>query len=73
LNDASRFHAGALTMLMFIWFAMMAQAFMPGGDRIAAFQAHSFETHLRNEIGVSELVGAAGHVARYTPLTARAR
>jgi hypothetical protein len=60
-------------MLMYIWFAVMVQAFMPGGDRIAAFQAHSFETHLRNEIGASDLVGAATHVARYTPLTARAR
>jgi hypothetical protein len=60
-------------MLMYIWFAVMAQAFMPGGDRIAAFQSHSFETHLRNEIGANDLVGAAGHVARYTPLTARAR
>jgi hypothetical protein len=60
-------------MLMYIWFAVMVQAFMPGGDRLAAFQAASYETHLRNEIGVNALVGAAGHVARYTPLTARAR
>jgi hypothetical protein len=60
-------------MLMYIWLAVMMQAFMPGGDRIAAFQAHSFETHLRNEIGMTQLVGAASHMARYTPLTARAR
>lgn len=60
-------------MLMYIWFAVMMQAFVPGGDRVSAFQAHSFETHLRNEIGSNDLVGAAGHVARYTPLTARAR
>jgi hypothetical protein len=51
----------------------MVQAFVPGGDRIAAYQAHSFETHLRNEIGANDLVGAASHVVRYTPLTARAR
>ena len=60
-------------MLMYIWFAVMVQAFMPAGDRIAAFQAHSFESHLRNEVCRSDLVGAAGHMARYTPLTARAR
>jgi hypothetical protein len=60
-------------MLMYIWFAVMVQAFMPGGDRLAAFQSASFETHLRNEIGANALVGAAGHVVRYTPLTARAR
>ncbi|MBX3428688.1 MAG: hypothetical protein KF779_03785 [Hyphomonadaceae bacterium] len=60
-------------MLMYIWFAVMMQAFVPGGDRLAAFQSASFETHLRNEIGAGDLVGAASHVARYTPLTARAR
>jgi hypothetical protein len=60
-------------MLMYIWFAVMMQAFVPGGDRIAAYQSHSFESHLRNEIGANQLVGAAGHIARYTPLTARAR
>ena len=60
-------------MLMYIWFAVMVQAFMPGGDRLAAFQSASYETHLRNEIGANTLVGAAGHMARYTPLTARAR
>lgn len=60
-------------MLMYVWFAVMMQAFMPGGDRRAAFQSASYETHLRNEIGVHDLVGAAGHMARYTPLTARAR
>jgi hypothetical protein len=51
----------------------MVQAFMPGGDRIAAYQSASFETHLRNQIGANDLIGAASHVARYTPLTARAR
>ncbi|MEQ1820304.1 MAG: hypothetical protein ABL871_17015 [Terricaulis sp.] len=60
-------------MLMYMWFAVMVQAFMPGGDRLAAFQSASFETHLRNEIGGSDLIGAASHVVRYTPLTARAR
>jgi len=60
-------------ILMYIWFSVMVQAFMPAGDRVVAFQAHSFESHLRNEIGASDLVGAASHVARYTPLTARAR
>jgi hypothetical protein len=60
-------------MLLYIWIAVMVQAFMPGGDRIAAYQAHSFETHLRNELIGGDALGAAGHVARYTPLTARAR
>ncbi len=60
-------------MLMYIWFSVMVQAFVPGGDRLAAYQSASFETHLRNEIGGGDLIGAAGHVVRYTPLTARAR
>jgi hypothetical protein len=60
-------------MLLYIWFAVMVQAFMPGGDRIASLHAGAFEAHLRTEIEGAALVGAAGHVARYTPLTARAR
>ncbi|MBC7768567.1 MAG: hypothetical protein H7124_07250 [Phycisphaerales bacterium] len=60
-------------MLMYIWFAVMVQAFMPGGDRIASFQSGAFESRLRAEIEAPALVGAASHVARYTPLTARAR
>jgi hypothetical protein len=60
-------------MLMYIWFAVMMQAFMPGGDRIASLHAGAFEAHLRAEIEGPALVGAAGHIARYTPLTARAR
>lgn len=59
-------------MLLYIWFAVMMQAFMPGGDRIASLQAGAFEAHLRAEAGSSALIGAAGHVARYTPLAARA-
>jgi hypothetical protein len=46
---------------------------MPGGDRIASLSAGAFEAHLRAEIDAPALVGAAGHIARYTPLTARAR
>lgn len=60
-------------MLVYIWMCVMMQAFMPGGDRIASYQAGSFEAHLRAEIDSPALVGAAGHVARYTPLVARAR
>lgn len=59
-------------MLMYIWFAVMVQAFMPGGDRIASLQAGAFEAHLRAEIETPAVIGAAGHVARYTPLAARA-
>ncbi len=61
-------------MLMYIWFAVMLQAFVPGGDRIASLHAGAYEAHLRAEIeGAPSVIGAAGHVARYTPLTARAR
>jgi len=60
-------------MLLYIWFAVMVQAFMPGGDRIASLHAGAFEAHLRAEMENPALVGAAGHVARYTPLVARAR
>lgn len=60
-------------MLLYIWFAVMVQAFVPGGDRIASMHAGAFEAHLRAEIDGPELIGAAKHVARYTPLTARAR
>ncbi len=60
-------------MLVYIWMCVMMQAFMPGGDRIASYQAGAFEAHLRAEIDSPALVGAAGHVARYTPLVARAR
>jgi hypothetical protein len=60
-------------MLLYIWFAVMVQAFMPGGDRIASLHAGAFEAHLRAEIDAPALIGAAGHVARYTPLVARAR
>lgn len=59
-------------MLLYIWFAVMVQAFMPGGDRVASFQAGAYEAHLRAELDTPALVGAAGHVVRYTPLVARA-
>jgi hypothetical protein len=51
----------------------MTQAFLPGGDRIASLSAGAFEAHLRAETEAPALIGAAGHVARYTPLAARAR
>ncbi|MEQ1617485.1 MAG: hypothetical protein ABL883_03955 [Terricaulis sp.] len=54
-------------MLVYIWLCVMTQAFMPGGDRIAS----AFEAHLRAEPESPTLIGAAGHVARYTPLAAR--
>lgn len=60
-------------MLMYIWMCVMMQAFMPGGDRIASLHAGAFEAHLRAEVDAPALVGAASHVARYTPLVARAR
>jgi hypothetical protein len=60
-------------MLLYIWVAVMVQAFMPGGDRIASLHAGAFEAHLRAEIDAPVAIGAANHVARYTPLVARAR
>lgn len=60
-------------MLMYIWMCVMMQAFVPGGDRIASLQAGAFEAHLRSEIEGPAVIGAAGHIARYTPLAARAR
>ncbi len=60
-------------MLLYIWFCVMAQAFMPGGDRIASLHAGAYEAHLRAEIDGPAVIGAARHVARYTPLAARAR
>jgi len=59
-------------MMMWIWFAVMMQAFIPGGDRIASYQAGAFEAHLRSELDSPGVIGAAGHVARYTPIAARA-
>lgn len=60
-------------MLMYIWLCVITQAFMPGGDRVASLSAGAFEAHLRAEIELPAVIGAAGHVARYTPLAARAR
>ncbi len=60
-------------MLIYIWLCVMTQAFMPGGDHIASLSAGAFEARLRADIDGSALVGAASHVARYTPLAARAR
>lgn len=60
-------------MLLYIWLCVVAQAFVPGGDRVASLSAGAFEAHLRADLSAPSLVGAAGHVARYTPLAARAR
>lgn len=61
-------------MLVYIWMCVMMQAFMPGGDRIASLQAGAFEAHLRAGLEATpSAFGAASHIARYTPLVARAR
>lgn len=60
-------------MMIYIWLCVMMQAFVPGGDRVASLQSGAFEAHLRADLESSSLIGAAGHVARYTPLAARAR
>ena len=60
-------------MMVYIWIAVMMQAFMPGGDRIASLSAGALEAHLRADIEATPAaLGAAGHIARYTPLSARA-
>ncbi|HCK85340.1 MAG TPA: hypothetical protein DHW63_12715 [Hyphomonadaceae bacterium] len=60
-------------MLLYIWLCVVAQAFIPGGDRVASLSAGAFEAHLRADMESPALVGAASHIARYTPLAARAR
>jgi len=60
-------------MLLYSWFAVIVQAFIPGGERAASMHAGAFEAHLRAEIEGPALIGAAGHMARFTPLVARAR
>jgi hypothetical protein len=60
-------------MMLYLWFAVMMQTFLPGGDRIASMQTGALEARFQAEIQQSALVGAAGHIARYTPLAARAR
>ena len=56
-------------MLLFIWFAVIVQAFMPGGAQLASMQAAAYEAHLRAELEApapaSALLGAASHVVRY--------
>lgn len=59
--------------MMYIWLCVITQAFIPGADRIASLHAGAFEAQLRAEIESPALIGAAGHMARYTPLAARAR
>jgi hypothetical protein len=58
-------------MMLYIWFAVMLQAFLPGGDRVASMQSGAFEAHLRSVVDAYSPLGAAGHMARYTPLVAR--
>jgi hypothetical protein len=60
-------------MMLYIWFAVLMQAFLPGGDRIASWQSGAYEARLRAEVEEPRIIGAAGHIARYTPLAARAR
>ena len=55
-------------MLFHIWLAVIMQAFMPTADRVAS----GFEARLHAGADTALLIGAAGHVARYTPLAARA-
>lgn len=55
-------------MLMHILLLVVAQAFIPSPDRVAS----SYEARLHAGANEAPLIGAAGHIARYTPLAARA-
>lgn len=59
-------------MLIYIWLCVITQAFMPSADRIVSLSTGAFEAHLRADVESPALIGAAGHIARYTPLAARA-
>ncbi len=56
-------------MMLFIWTAVIMQAFFPSMGQIAALQAQAYEARLRAELEtpapVSAVIGAASHVARY--------
>lgn len=54
-------------MLLYFWLAVL-QVFMPSIDRTAS----AYEARLHAEIDSPAVFGAAGHMARYTPLVARA-
>ncbi len=60
-------------MLLFVWFCVVAQAFIPGGQQLAAFYAGAYEGHMRALVEAPQpvvsgaLVGAAQHVTRYAP------
>ena len=60
-------------MLLFIWWCVVAQVFMPGGAQLASLTAASFEDHVRAQVEAPQpiasrtLVGAASHVTRYAP------
>lgn len=58
-------------MLLFVWMCVMAQAFLPSGQQLAA----AYETQVRSiveepqPVASRTLVGAAEHVTRYAPRT----
>ena len=56
-----------MRMLLYFWLAVL-QVFMPSIDRTAS----AYEARLHAEIDSPSVFGAAGHMARYTPLVARA-
>ncbi|MES1198564.1 MAG: hypothetical protein ABUS48_01115 [Pseudomonadota bacterium] len=37
-------------MLLFVWMCVMTSAFFPGGERLAALQAKSYQSHIRASI-----------------------
>lgn len=55
-----------------LWLYMLMQVFTPSADRIASFDAGAFEAYLHAGVESQQPFGAIGHMARYTPLVARA-
>ena len=55
-------------MLFHLWLVVIVHAFAPAAGRAAS----AFEAHLHAGAEQAALIGAAGHIARYTPLAARA-
>jgi hypothetical protein len=55
-----------------LWLFMLMQVFTPSADRLASYEAGAFEAHLHAGVESAQPFGAIGHMARYTPLVARA-
>jgi len=59
-------------MLLFVWMCVMTSAFFPGGERIAALQARSYQSHVRAAIEAPPLL-TLGWASRDVEFTVPAR